>query len=90
MKVINVVLTGGVGSRLWPLSRKEMPKQYIDLFEGKSLFQQTVLRNKELCDDVLVVGNIDNSHLSVQALKDLNVNSFTEITEAIPRIQRQQ
>ncbi|CAM3699814.1 mannose-1-phosphate guanylyltransferase [Elizabethkingia anophelis] len=85
MKVINVVLTGGVGSRLWPLSRKEMPKQYIDLFEGKSLFQQTVLRNKELCDDVLVVGNIDNSHLSVQALKDLNVNSFTEITEAIPR-----
>ena len=63
MKIINVILTGGVGSRLWPLSRKEKPKQYIDLFEGKSLFQQTVIRNREICDKLIVVGNVDNYHL---------------------------
>ncbi|MDC8098915.1 mannose-1-phosphate guanylyltransferase [Chryseobacterium rhizosphaerae] len=84
-KVINVVLSGGVGSRLWPLSRKEKSKQYIELFEGKSLFQQTILRNRLLCDDILIVGNIGNVHLSRQSLKDLNISSYTEVTEATPR-----
>lgn len=44
--VINVVLSGGIGSRLWPLSRKERPKQYLNIFENGSLFKQTVIRNK--------------------------------------------
>ncbi|HRM13034.1 MAG TPA: sugar phosphate nucleotidyltransferase, partial [Flavobacterium sp.] len=34
--IIHVILTGGVGSRLWPLSRKSQPKQYLDIFDGKS------------------------------------------------------
>lgn len=85
MKIVNVILSGGVGSRLWPLSRKEKPKQYIDLFEGKSLFQQTVLRNKELCDGVLIVGNKDNSHLSQKNMDDLEISNYKEITESTPR-----
>lgn len=85
MKIINVILSGGVGSRLWPLSRKEKPKQYLDLFDGKSLFQQTALRNKNLCDDILVVGNINNSHLSRKSLEDLKIDNYKEITEATPR-----
>lgn len=43
MKQINVLLTGGIGSRLWPLSRKSRPKQYIPLFDGKTLFQLAAL-----------------------------------------------
>lgn len=85
MKVINVILTGGVGSRLWPLSRKNKPKQYLDLFDGKSLFQQTVLRNKECCDELMVVGNIDNFELSNKALADLEITSYQQIIEATPR-----
>ena len=85
MKVINVVLTGGVGSRLWPLSRKNKPKQYLDIFEGKSLFQQTVLRNKVCSDELMVVGNVENCELSQKALADLNITSFKEIIEATPR-----
>lgn len=85
MKVINVILTGGVGSRLWPLSRKHKPKQYLDLFDGKSLFQQTVLRNKECCDELMVVGNVDNYELSKNALADLGITSYGEIIEATPR-----
>ena len=85
MKIINVVLTGGVGSRLWPLSRKNKPKQYLDLFEGKSLFQQTVLRNKECCDELMVVGNIENYELSKKALSDLGISKYSEIVEATPR-----
>ncbi|WP_313348888.1 mannose-1-phosphate guanylyltransferase [Empedobacter sp.] len=85
MKIINVILTGGVGSRLWPLSRKENPKQYIDLFEGKSLFQQTIIRNKDICDELTVVGNVDNYHLSRKALKDLGIEKYNEVIEATPR-----
>lgn len=85
MKIINVILTGGVGSRLWPLSRKENPKQYIDLFEGKSLFQQTIIRNKDICDELTVVGNVDNYHLSRKALEDLKIEKFYEVIEATPR-----
>ncbi|WP_375583733.1 sugar phosphate nucleotidyltransferase [Cyclobacterium xiamenense] len=40
MKIINVVLSGGVGSRLWPLSRKSKPKQYLPIFDGQSLLKK--------------------------------------------------
>lgn len=44
--VVPVVLCGGSGTRLWPLSRANYPKQFLNLsgFDGKSLFQQTILR----------------------------------------------
>lgn len=85
MKIINVILSGGVGSRLWPLSRKNKPKQYIELFDGKSLFQQTVLRNTALCEEVLVIGNVSNSILSINSLKDLGIEYYREVKETTPR-----
>ena len=39
-----VVLAGGAGTRLWPLSRKSYPKEFSNLIGGKSLFQQSALR----------------------------------------------
>jgi len=85
MKIINVILSGGVGSRLWPLSRKSKPKQYLPLFGGETLFQKTVLRNKEFCDVVLVVGNSDNFELSRKNLEVAGVQDYSEIIEACPR-----
>lgn len=85
MKIINVVLTGGVGSRLWPMSRKTKPKQYLNLVEGKSLFQQTILRNQDITDEVMVVGNVDNYELSRTSLEDLEIDNYREIIEATPR-----
>lgn len=82
MKITNVILSGGVGSRLWPLSRKSKPKQYLPLFDGKSLFELTVERNKQVCDQVLVVGGKDNFELSRQFLAG---SSYKEIIEAAPR-----
>ncbi len=88
MKIIStithVLLTGGVGSRLWPLSRKSRPKQYLDLFEGKSLFEMTVVRNAPLVSNVIVVGNIENSHLSSKVMDQLDAD-YTSIVEASPR-----
>jgi len=85
MKVINVILSGGVGSRLWPLSRKSKPKQYLPLFDGKSLFGLTVNRNKKVCDQVLVVGGKDNFQLSREHLQESSNKQYIEIVEACPR-----
>lgn len=85
MKVINVILSGGVGSRLWPLSRKSKPKQYLPLFDGKSLFELTVKRNQSVCDQLLVVGGIDNYQLSREHLKQSSPEGFVEVVEACPR-----
>lgn len=82
--IIHVILTGGVGSRLWPLSRKSQPKQYLELFDGKSLFEMTVARNSHLVDQVMVVGNIDNCHLSSKVLNK-SQTAYIDIVEATPR-----
>ncbi len=84
-KTINIILSGGVGSRLWPLSRKSRPKQYLPIFKGETLFQKTVSRNLEVCDQILVVGNKENYHLSRKDFENLGVKDFTEIVEACPR-----
>lgn len=85
MKTINVILSGGVGSRLWPLSRKSKPKQYLDIFKGQSLFQKTALRNAAFCDQIMVVGNKDNYELSRKDLAATNLSNYQEVIEAMPR-----
>jgi mannose-1-phosphate guanylyltransferase len=85
LKIINVILSGGIGSRLWPLSRKSRPKQYLPIFAGETLFQKTVSRNISICDQITVVGNKDNYLLSRQDLKNLPETNYSEIIEACPR-----
>lgn len=82
--VIHVVLTGGVGSRLWPLSRKSYPKQYLSLFKEGSLFEMTIKRNQSLCGQVIVVGNRDNHGLSREVMENNKVD-YIDIVEATPR-----
>ncbi|NGM63149.1 mannose-1-phosphate guanylyltransferase [Sphingobacterium sp. SGG-5] len=80
--IVNVILSGGIGSRLWPLSRKAMPKQYLPIFEGKSLFELTVQRNQNVATQCIMVGSIQN----VDQAKDyLPVENSRTIVEAVPR-----
>jgi mannose-1-phosphate guanylyltransferase len=53
LKILNVILSGGVGSKLWILSRKSLPKQYLPIFENQSLFKKTVSRIQNICDQIL-------------------------------------
>jgi mannose-1-phosphate guanylyltransferase len=85
VKIINVILSGGVGSRLWPLSRKKRPKQYLPIFEGETLFQKTAKRNLAFCSELLIVGNKNNYLLSKKDLNRSGVEVYKEIVEAIPR-----
>jgi len=48
-KIIPVILCGGVGARLWPLSRDDKPKQFLKLIGAFSLIQETVLRTQRIC-----------------------------------------
>lgn len=81
-RIINVILSGGVGSRLWPLSRKSRPKQYLPIFNGKSLFKLTIERNQPVSDHVVLVGSVQNIDL---AKEDLETVSHDIIEEAVPR-----
>jgi mannose-1-phosphate guanylyltransferase len=85
MKIVNVVLSGGVGSRLWPLSRKSRPKQYLPLFHDESLFEKTIKRNLELCNQLMVVGGVDNYLLSREILHKTGQRDYHELVEATPR-----
>lgn len=84
MKIYNVILSGGVGSRLWPLSRKQHPKQFLKLFSGKALFELTAERNQKVVDQIMVVGNTDHIEWSKELLSDISLpKSF--ITETAAR-----
>ena len=54
-KIIPVILAGGSGSRLWPLSRNNEPKPFIKLFNGKSLFEITLKRARIINPECQVI-----------------------------------
>ncbi len=51
------VLAGGSSDRLWPLSRKNYPKQFMEIRDHRSMFQETILRNIPFCDEYVVLAN---------------------------------
>lgn len=57
-----VILSGGSGSRLWPLSRQNQPKQFLSLLGGRSLFQETVLRAGRLAGTLAPVTVCSEDH----------------------------
>ncbi|WP_420828913.1 mannose-1-phosphate guanylyltransferase/mannose-6-phosphate isomerase [Desulfobulbus rhabdoformis] len=76
-----VILAGGTGSRLWPLSRELYPKQVINLTGDLSLLQNTVLRLSHLndvLDPIIVVGE-EHRFLTKTQLEDLNAFSQFQI-----------
>jgi len=52
--VINLVLCGGAGKRLWPLSSSGTPKQFVRLGTEPSLYMEAVRRNSSLCDKIII------------------------------------
>jgi mannose-1-phosphate guanylyltransferase len=69
-----IIMAGGIGSRFWPMSRKEFPKQFHDILgTGKTLIQQTADRFKNICtaDHMYVVTNKDYANLVKEQLPDI-------------------
>jgi len=64
-----IVLAGGAGERLWPLSRKNCPKQFIEIENNHSVFQNTIARNIPFCDEFIIVTNVKYRYLLENQLK---------------------
>ena len=84
MKVI--ILCGGSGTRLWPISRKSTPKQFSKIFNDKSLFQLTIERNTKLADSFIIVVNRDQYLLCQEQWEELKISHKVEfILEPVGR-----
>jgi mannose-1-phosphate guanylyltransferase len=66
-----IIMAGGVGSRFWPLSRREKPKQFLDILgTGETLIQQTFRRFKSTCpqENIYVVTSADHKDIVIEQL----------------------
>jgi len=81
----NIILCGGSGTRLWPLSRTLMPKQFVKLFHDKSLFQLTVERNAKACDKHVIVSNTEQYFLALDQLEVSPQIKSTYVLEPLGR-----
>jgi len=70
-EIIPVILCGGVGSRLWPLSRKSLPKQFAQLIGDRSLFESAVARiDSDTFADPLVMTSREHRFLAEKQVRD--------------------
>jgi mannose-1-phosphate guanylyltransferase len=81
----NIILCGGSGTRLWPISRTLMPKQFVKLFNDKSLFQLTVERNSKVCKSQFIVSNAEQYFLALDQLDELNKSNNKYLLEPVGR-----
>ena len=83
MAVIPVILAGGSGTRLWPLSRESYPKQFIRLTGKLSLFQETVLRARKVSDShcLYIICSTDNYFICLDQLSEIHVDHVYFILE---------
>jgi len=72
----SVILCGGSGTRLWPLSRKNFPKQFLSLYSDKSLLQETFLRMVAIMpeENIFFVTNDDNFFNVLNQIKEIAKN----------------
>ncbi len=81
-----VILCGGSGTRLWPVSRSLFPKQFSQLFGDESLFQKTLKRNISVSDSISVVINQEQYFMGLDQLEQLKLNrKFQFILEPVGR-----
>jgi molybdopterin-guanine dinucleotide biosynthesis protein A len=68
-----VILCGGTGTRLWPLSRKSLPKQFAPIVGDKSLYQLTLERCSKLSDEIITVASEDHRFMVMEAMDESRV-----------------
>ena len=87
--LLPLILCGGTGSRLWPLSRESYPKQYLELINdsSKTLLQQTLERLRGITnqDDPILICNEDHRFIVAEQLRTINVKPKKIILEPFAR-----
>jgi len=87
VRIVPVILAGGSGSRLWPMSRRLLPKQFLPLVGVHTLFQETVLRVRDLegGDAPIVIANAEHRFLVAEQLQTLGVKPRALLLEPAGR-----
>jgi mannose-1-phosphate guanylyltransferase/mannose-6-phosphate isomerase len=87
MKIIPVILAGGSGTRLWPLSRGQHPKQYLPLISENTMLQETILRIKDIdgFSAPIIICNNEHRFLVAEQCQQIGVNEPIIILEPIGR-----
>ena len=80
-----VILAGGSGNRLWPLSRENYPKQFINIKDNHSLLQETVVRNLPFCEEFLIVTNKKYNFIVESQMRVFQGLNYRCIYEEEPR-----
>lgn len=76
-KILPVIMAGGSGTRLWPLSRTQYPKQFLKLSpDGYTLLQATLLRLKNLdCADPILICNEEHRFLAAEQMREIGITA---------------
>ena len=80
-----LLLAGGRGDRLWPLSRRNYPKQFIEIKNKHSIFQETVARNMAFCDEFIIVTNKEYQDIIENQMKAFRGLTYRCIYEEVGR-----
>ncbi len=85
--IVPVVLSGGSGTRLWPVSRKSYPKQFCALLSKDTPFQETVQRTRALGLEAapIVVGNREHRFIMAEQLRQTGIEAASIILEPVAR-----
>lgn len=84
--VVPVILSGGSGSRLWPVSRKSYPKQFWPLLSDKTLIQETALRGRAAgFADPVVICNSEHRFIVAEQLRDAGIHKAKIVLEPVGR-----
>ncbi|WP_331375993.1 mannose-1-phosphate guanylyltransferase/mannose-6-phosphate isomerase [Sinorhizobium chiapasense] len=86
-KIVPVIMAGGKGTRLWPLSRSAAPKQFMQLIGDYTLFQGTLLRvsDRDLYEPAVVVTNEQFRFLVIEQARDAGVDLGAVVLEPVAR-----
>src|SRR5579859_2643618 len=85
--IVPVILSGGEGKRLWPLSTPARPKQFLALAGPESLLQQTArrLHAPDMFTDLLVIGSADHRFQIAEQLREAGVAARRIVLEPVGR-----
>jgi len=85
--LIPLILSGGSGTRLWPVSRKNLPKQFLALAGKGTLFQQTIARTRALPGVAapIVVASEDHRFLAADQLLESGIEDANIVLEPLAR-----
>jgi mannose-1-phosphate guanylyltransferase / mannose-6-phosphate isomerase len=87
MNIRPVILSGGSGTRMWPVSRAKFPKQFAELYGDISLFARTLqlIADRKRFEAPIIVANQDHKFLILDMLARLKINDATILLEPVGR-----